>query len=475
MPVTTKELKLMRAKQQRMQNTRHAITDTINELGVNYNLVVPQISDYVILCEWIKEQHSKLAGIKTEREQLIKNNNCQIEKLNEQYRVNITQALQDIDKQRISRYQQYTIDLQKEQQIFDVENERIKEKHIYLVSSNMELLQETREQLKKINNELVDLNLQMENINKKITDHKSRNDKQRQQVLDMLKIRKQIKQDKQNTLQQLNNTIIKEETIIRELETKIESYKDRRRVINADYYIWKDELEAILKVINTANNDTIIHKNKIEKQKLETEDIRRLPDTRYKELDLERDKWTKDMIAHKRQLSRLKMEVTRAEAICPEHVTIDRFNTLTPEELEKETELNNEYQLLKTQKLNVNNAIQNITVRYNELVAKEKHALETLEEESNGLGNILQEQLNRAQHRLDTMTNRLKTYLDSDLRDLTNKYDMIQKMGENIENEKNELLSINMKLDNGDINCKLNNDQICRALTCLDRLHKLVV
>lgn len=522
MPITPKELKKLRAKQHRDQNTQNARHAVIQELAATYNLVAPSLADHTKLIEWVRDQHHRLSEVKATREQNMQGNNRRIEQINEEIRVYVKQALEHIAHERQELQREYKERLDKETAILNAETERIDEKHQYLVSSNQEILKEAETKLLEVQQELQQLRDTASNVASKLAFHKSRNDARRQQALEITRIRQKTKKDKRALLERIRSACQKEEQTIASIQTQIDMYPEHRRRINEDYYNWLADIAATKEQINEleaeiendnldnifADSGLVIHPTtpdtdkanpdadwgthteinsssasvrqenlnllKAELTRLQTEDIRRNPDNRYYSLDQELQKLINESVARKRQLSRLQTELAQAGAICPDAISLDSTTHLTPQELAEEAKIDKEYQNLKTQRQQLASAISTLTEEVKYIEAQVTTAKRILGEESNGRGKQLQAQWERAHKRWEVMQGRIKEWLDKEETKISERTVVINENNAKLCEEKQALAQLNSALGGADELCELNNIRITAVLQHLDKLHKLL-
>lgn len=496
MPLDVKDIKLLRAKQQRNQNIKNEQESLINELAATYTLVAPSIANYTELKKWVIEQHKRLSEVKASRENSMQDNNRRIEKISEDIRVNITQALEHVENDRRKIESEHTSRLGDEKSIYDSESNRIKEKHAYLISSNSEILKEATEKLESVSYKLTAHKEQLQTIIDTINSYTTRNKQRRDHVIAMIKAQKQAKKDKQATIVRLQEACRKEEYVMQDIQQNIDMYKDSRRRINAEYYEWLSEIayikDEILGLTNTrtVNSDSTASISTVSKTcetdnelanlksklfKLQNDDIRRLPDNRYYKLDQDVQRWMKDIEIHKRQMSRLRSELSQARSISPDKINVDsNGNSDGGMDLELEAKLDKEYQYLKLQRKQLTQTITTLEHEVARLDDEVKQAQHILTEETDGMGKELQKQWDRCDNRWNVMKSRIDNWLADKLAKLTVQIDSIKAKHTILLNERAVLEHENTRKCESDSECHLNNARIMAALQCLNKLQKLL-
>jgi len=498
---TAKEIKLQRARQQKQQNTKHEQDTLIQNLTIKFNLLPPSSANYNELSEWIKIQHAYLSSIKADREIAIINNNKRIEKIAEEIRVEVIQATDKINDNRRDIEDKYNKKLEAEKVIYDEECKRIDDKHKYLIESNNIVYDEAREHVSNIALQIEDNRKDLREVNCKICSYKSKNIEIRNKVLMCTRQRKKAKQDRTELLKKLDTqrNIITEK--INELQKKVNSYPDYRRNINADYYIWLDDIEKTkiktAEVLPNTSNDGLDSLDKLDSSilielheklnDLQNNDKRQFSDERYKELDRDRCKWLEEITRYNRQLDRLNYEFNKVNELCVEAYlnSINQIynnnsgihtqdNDMLNSKSIEETELNKEYKHLKCLKNTLSKTIKTLEIEkaiYEESV---KEARDILDEETDGLGDKLNIQWERCNTRWTKVQNRIKDMLSEELQVLDDIKNKLIEKHNILRNEKASIEQDNNKLLDGDNKCKLCNKQIMLAIECLDKLQKLI-
>lgn len=482
---TAKEIKLQRARQQKQQNTKHEQQNLIQQLTVDFGLLPPSLANYAELSEWIRLKHNFLSSVKAGRENAMIANNKRIEQITEQIRTEVTQELDNINNRRESAEEEQKDKLDVEQTIYDEECKRIEEKHLYLIDSNRIIHEEAKEKLGDILRQLDDKNRELRDVNCKLANHRSKNDEIRAKVLNDMKKRRQAKQDRILLLKRLDtqrSDLVKK---INGLQKQIDMYMDYRRHINIDYYNWLDDIKELKTIID--NMDTSQETNHINKleilynklDNLQKNDRRQYSDERYKELDNNKRKWQDEIDGYNRHLDRLNKEFNSVNEVCVEAYLSSALNINNGGQYKTQLETlkvtqNNEYQHLKRLRNTLCETIKTLEMEKAVYQDEVNTSLCILEEETNGLGEKLQNQLDRCNARWDKVQKRILAILDEKLCNIDNEKNAIKEKHNILLAEQSRIEKDNCKLGNGDDTCELSNTKIRLALEYLDKLQKLI-